>query len=79
MSNVIMQQIHQVIGDLVQTCNITQTYVEKYYPWSRISAAAAFLTRSTENMLKSYSLGQLVFGRDMTFLIKHTVDWELIR
>ena len=29
-------------------------------------------------MLKGYTPGQLVFGRDMILLIKHMVDWELI-
>ena len=29
MSNVIMERIHQVLGKLVRTSNITQTYVEK--------------------------------------------------
>ena len=28
-SNAILEQIHQVIGNLVRTCNITQTYVNK--------------------------------------------------
>ena len=27
--------------------------------------------------MKFYSLGQLVFGRDIILLIKHKVDWEL--
>ena len=30
-------------------------------------------------MLKGYSPGQLMFGRDMILLIKHKLDWELIR
>ena len=30
-------------------------------------------------MLKGYSPGQLVFGRNMIILIKNKMDWELIR
>ena len=30
-------------------------------------------------MQKGYSLVQLIFGCDMIILIKHRVDWELIR
>ena len=30
-------------------------------------------------MLKGYSPGQLLFGRDMILLIKHEVGWGLIR
>ena len=29
-------------------------------------------------MLKGYSPGQLVFGRDIIILIKHMIYWELI-
>ena len=31
------------------------------------------------NRLKGYILGELLFGCDMILLIKHIVDWELIR
>ena len=78
-SNAILGQIHQVLGNLVQTCNITQTYVEKDDPWLGILSAASFSILSTTNRFKVYSLGQLVFGRYMILLIKYTVDWELIR
>ena len=45
----ILKHIHQVTGNLVLTCNITQTYDDKYDPWSGILAAAAFLILSTNN------------------------------
>ena len=61
------------------TWNVTQTFVEKYDPWSGILAAAAFAIVSKTIELKGYSPGQLVFGYDMIPLIKHKVDWELIR
>ena len=41
-SNAILEQIHQVIGNLVRTCNITQTYVDKDDPWLVIFSAAEF-------------------------------------
>ena len=74
-SIVILEHIHQVLGNLVQTCNITQ---HRFDPWLAILFAAAFTISSTKNRLKCYSPGQFVFGRDMILLIKHTVDWELI-
>ena len=43
-----------------------------------ILAAAAFEICSTTNRQKGYSLGQLIFVRDMIIPIKHRVDWELI-
>ena len=33
----------------------------------------------TTNSLRDYSPSQLVFVHGMILLIKHTVDWELIR
>ena len=79
MSNAILERIHQVIGNLVHTCNITQTYVDKYDPRSGILAALSFVIRSTRNWLKGYSLGQLIFVHDMILPIKHKVNWESIR
>ena len=73
-----MEQIFQILENLVRTCNITKTYVDKYDPWSGILAAAAFEIISTTNILKGYSPGQLVFGRDMIIPIKYTVDWYLL-
>ena len=62
----------------MKNCNIKQTYFDKDDPWLGILSAAAFEIHSTRNGLKSYSLGQLLFGRDMILLIKNTEDWELI-
>ena len=47
------------------TYDIKENYVDKDNPWSGILAAAAFVIFSTLNRLKGYSLGQLLFGRDM--------------
>ena len=46
----ILKHIHQVIGNLLLTCNITKTYDDKDDPWSGILAAAAFVIISTNNM-----------------------------
>ena len=40
--------------------------------------AAEFAIHSTTNMLKGYTTGKLLFGRDMIILIKHKADWKLI-
>ena len=79
MSNKKLERIRQVLVNLVRACNITQTYVYQYYPCSGIFSAAEFVILSTTNRLKGYSLGKLLCVRDMILLIKHTVDWELIR
>ena len=70
MPNAILEHIHQVLGNLVRICNITQTYVDKDDPLMVILYAAAFAIQSTTNSLKGYSTGQLSFGRYMIILIK---------
>ena len=57
-SNAILERIHQVLGNLVRTCNITQTYIDEDDPWLGILTTTAFKTRSTTNMLKGYSQGK---------------------
>ena len=73
-SNSVLERIHQVLGNLVRTFNIsTQAYVENNYPWTEILAVAAFAIGSTTYREKGYSVGQLIFGRDMILPIKHMV------
>ena len=78
-SNAILEQIHQVLGNLVHTFNISETYFDKYDPWLDILSAVAFKNISTTNGLTVYSTGQLVFVRDIVIPIIQKVDWELIR
>ena len=58
MSNATLERIHQVLGNLVWTCNITQTYVDEDEPWSGILVTASFEIHLTQNSLKSHSLGK---------------------
>ena len=74
-SNAILEQIHQVIGNLVRNFNIKETYVDKDDPLSGILAAAAFSILSTSTRLKGYSVGQIVFVSKIILPIKHKVDW----
>ena len=69
--NAILVLINQVLGNLVRTCNITQTYVDEDDPWSGILDAALFTIKSKTNRLKGYSPGQLLFGSDMFYQENH--------
>ena len=60
-------------------CSITQSYDEEYDPRSVILTAEEFATFSTKNEIKGYNPGQSIFRRDMILLVRHTVNWELIR
>ena len=72
--NAVLERMHQVLGNIVSNFNSSQTYVDGKKPWTGVLAAAAFKIRSTTNIQKGYSTGQLIFGRDMILLIKHTVN-----
>ena len=73
MYNTVLERIHKFLGNLVRTCNITQKFVEKDDSRSGILAAAAFLISSTTNKLKGYSLGKLIFVRDI--IISISIQW----
>ena len=48
-------------------------------PWMVILATAAFAVRYILHIIKYYTLGQLLFGRDMVLPIKYIANWKLIR
>ena len=77
--NTVLERIHQVLGNIVRNFNTYQTYIDKYNPWLEILDAAEFVIFSITNRKKVYSTGQLIFGRYLILLIRHTVDWKLIR
>ena len=75
--NEILERIHQVLGNLLRTFNITQAYFDRDDPWRDILCAAEFSIHSTQNMLKGYILSQLMFGHTMILSINHEVYWGL--
>ena len=76
MSNVVLEQIHQVEGRLEQNFNIyTQSYDEENNPWTGILSAESFVICSKTHRQKGYSTVQLLFGHDMIRPPKHKVDW----
>ena len=79
MYNAVLERIHQVLRNLVNTFNISQTNIDKNDPWMEILAAAEFAIFPTTNRKNVYSPVQLVLVNDMIFLIKHNVDQKLIR
>ena len=73
-SNTILERIHQVLGNLVQTCNIINLC------WRRCPIVGIFFCSSicnflNKNRLKGYIPFQLVFGCDIILPIKHKSDW----
>jgi len=78
-ANAIVERIHQVIANIVRTFELQDNYLDEEEPWQGILAATAFAVRSTYHTTLQKTPGQLVFGRDMIFNLKHTANWEYIR
>ena len=75
-SNAVLEYIYLDLGNLVQTCNTKDTYIDEDDLWMVILMTAEFLICFKTNRFKGYSMGQILFGRDMILTIKKTADWE---
>jgi hypothetical protein len=73
------KQVHQTIGNINQTFELHDNYLDEDDPWKGILAATAFPICATYHTTLQKSPGQLVFGRDMILNIQHTANWEYIR
>ena len=74
-----MERVHQVIGNIIRTFELESNYLDEDDPWKGILSATALVVRSTFHTTLRNTPGQLVFGRDMIFNIKHEANWEFIR
>ena len=71
--------MHQVTANMVRTFELEDTHMDKEDQWLGILAATAFAACLTYHTTLQATPRQLVFGRDMTFNIKHVTNWELIK
>jgi hypothetical protein len=78
-ANAIVERVHQVIGNIIRTFELEDNYLDEEDPWKGILSATAFAICSTFHTTLNHTPGQLVFGRDMIFNIKHKANWEFIR
>ncbi len=78
-ANAILERVHQTLGNMVRAFELEDHYLDEDDPWAGILNAAAFAIRSTYHTTLKASPGQLVFGRDMIFNIKHVANWHAIK
>ena len=76
--NAIVERIYQVIGNLLRTYNLHETYVYDADQWMGILSAVDFVVQSRYHRINGKSPGQIVFGRDMILPINHVADWRYI-
>ena len=74
-----MERIQPYLGNLVRTYNIQEAYAYEGDLCMGILSDVVFVIHSTQNMLRGYTLVQLVFGHNIILHIKYYVHWELIR
>src|SRR5687767_7031163 len=77
-ANAVVERIHQVIANMVRMFELETTYLDVDNPWKGVLSATVFAVRSTYHTMLKKTPGQLVFGKDMIFNIKHVANWELI-
>ena len=76
MSNEIIEQINQTIGNTIRTFDVSN--IVNNNPWSGILAATMLAVRATYHATIQASPVQLVFGQDAILNIKHGANWEHI-
>jgi hypothetical protein len=74
-----VERVHQVIGNIIRTFELESNYLDEEDPWKGILSVTAFAVRSTFHTTLRNTPGQIVFGRDMIFNIKHAANWEFIQ
>ena len=78
-ANAMIERVHQTIGNIIRTFELQENYLDEEDPWRGILSATAFAVCATYHTTLQKSPGQLVFGRDMIFNIKHQANWEYIQ
>ncbi len=63
---------------MVQTKNLEESD-DINFDWTGIISAATYGIHSAHNTTLKVTLGQLIFGQDMIFNIKHAADLHLIK
>ena len=64
---------------MIRTYELEDIYMDELDQWSGILAATAYAVWSTYHTTLQATPGQLVFGHDMIFNIKHQANWKAIK
>ena len=78
-SNAILERIHQVFGNSLQTFNLDDVELHPEEPWEEFITSTAYALRSTYHTTLKATPAQLVFGRDMILPISYEADWDAIK
>eukprot|EP00957_Ditylum_brightwellii_P071792 5457125-Ditylum_brightwellii.AAC.1 len=77
-ANIIIERIHQTIGNMMRSFEVHDTNIDKKDPWTAILSAVRFATIVTVHTTMQSNPVQLVFGRDAILYVKHEANWKYI-
>lgn len=77
-ANAIIERVHGVVGDMMRTFDTGVINDSDANPFEGVISAICWAVRSTYHTTLMATPGQLAFGRDMIFNIRHQADWQLI-
>ena len=78
-TNVIVERVHQTIGNIICTLNIRLIDLYNENPWEGILSSTMFANRSTVHTTTQHTSSQLVFGRDVILNINKEANLQLIK
>ena len=61
---------------MIRTFELEENYLDQDDPWKGVLGATAFAVQPTYHTTLKKTPGQLVFGRDMIYNIKHVANWN---
>ena len=78
-ANAMVERVHQVIGNMINSLQLTDADSLGEYGWAGILAAVRQAVRSTVHTTTRATPTQLVFGRDALLNIGFVADWQYIK
>ena len=73
-----VERIHQVVQNMIKTKELDKFVFDYIDPWGEILSSVAWAIRASYHTTLMSTPAQLVFGRDMLFNMKKTINWKLI-
>ena len=78
-ANVIIERVHQTIGNIIRTLKPQNQPLDEENPWDGILAATMFAIRATFHTTLQATPSQLVFGRDAILNTTFEANWKQIK
>ena len=78
-ANGVLEQVHLTICNMLRSKNLAELEMPEDDPWTAILASVAYAMCSTYHTTLQVTPAQLIFGRDMIYLIEYVAEWDVLR